>query len=211
MGLSRKVRLVLLDFLGTANAILSGRRMWFNAEIEMFVFVAAVYWVFTYAMTSVSRAIERSMSKGVGSGARGEERQQGAQQHHRGARAAQVVRRHFHVLRGISMEIYEGEKMVIFGPSGSGKSTFIRTLNRLEVHQRGDIIVDGIELSADIRNIDAIRSEIGMVFQSFNLFPHLTVIDNITLAPILVRHMSKEDANELAMQYLERSASRSRR
>ena len=110
----------------------------------------------------------------------------------------------FHVLRGISMEIYEGEKMVIFGPSGSGKSTFIRTLNRLEVHQRGDIIVDGIELSADIRNIDAIRSEIGMVFQSFNLFPHLTVIDNITLAPILVRRMSKEDANELAMQYLER-------
>lgn len=110
----------------------------------------------------------------------------------------------FHVLRGITVDIVEGEKMVIFGPSGSGKSTFIKTLNRLEVHQRGDIIVDGIELSADIRNIEAIRREVGMVFQSFNLFPHLTVIKNITLAPIWERKKSKEEADELAMSLLER-------
>lgn len=110
----------------------------------------------------------------------------------------------FHVLRGITVDIVEGEKMVIFGPSGSGKSTFIRTLNRLEQHQRGDIFVDGIELSTDIKNIEAIRREIGMVFQSFNLFPHLTVMKNITLAPIWERKKSKEEAEELAMTLLVR-------
>jgi general L-amino acid transport system ATP-binding protein len=110
----------------------------------------------------------------------------------------------FHALRGISMEVKKGEVVVIFGPSGSGKSTFIRTINRLEVHQRGQIIVDGIELTHDIRNIEAIRMETGMVFQSFNLFPHLTVIQNITLAPIWVRKWPKEKAEEVAMQLLER-------
>ena len=110
----------------------------------------------------------------------------------------------FHVLRGIDVDIVEGEKMVIFGPSGSGKSTFIRTLNRLEDHQRGDIIIDGIELSSDIRNIEAIRREVGMVFQSFNLFPHLTVLKNITLAPFWERKKSREEADELAMSLLER-------
>ncbi len=110
----------------------------------------------------------------------------------------------FHVLKGISMEVRRGEVIVIFGPSGSGKSTFIRTINRLEDHQRGQIIVDGIELTHDVRNIAAIRSEIGMVFQSFNLFPHLTVLQNITLAPIWVRKWPKEKAEEVAMQLLER-------
>ncbi len=94
--------------------------------------------------------------------------------------------------------------LVIAGPSGSGKSTFIRTINRLEEHQRGDIIVDGIELTNDIRNIAAIRSEIGMVFQSFNLFPHLTVLQNVTLAPIRVRKARREQAEEQAMQLLTR-------
>jgi len=93
---------------------------------------------------------------------------------------------------------------VIFGPSGSGKSTFIRTINRLEEHQRGQIIVDGIELTHDVKNIAAIRQEIGMVFQSFNLFPHLTVLRNVTLAPLHVRRRSKEDAEKAAMQLLER-------
>ncbi|MFS8572626.1 MAG: amino acid ABC transporter ATP-binding protein [Clostridia bacterium] len=110
----------------------------------------------------------------------------------------------FHVLRGISVEIRRGEKVVICGPSGSGKSTFIRTLNRLEEHQKGRIVVDGIELTSDLQDIEAIRREIGMVFQQFNLFPHLTVLQNITLGPIWVRKMKKSEAEELAMSLLER-------
>jgi general L-amino acid transport system ATP-binding protein len=110
----------------------------------------------------------------------------------------------FHALRGVNMEIKKGEVIVIFGPSGSGKSTFIRTLNRLEVYQKGKIVVDDIELSHDVRNIEAIRMETGMVFQQFNLFPHLTVMQNITLAPIQVRKWKKEKAEEIAIQLLER-------
>jgi general L-amino acid transport system ATP-binding protein len=109
-----------------------------------------------------------------------------------------------HVLRGIDMTVRAGEKIVIFGPSGSGKSTFIRTINRLEEHQRGDIIVDGIELSDDIRNIAAIRSEIGMVFQQFNLFPHLTVLQNVTLGPMRVRKWPRDRAQRVAMDLLDR-------
>jgi general L-amino acid transport system ATP-binding protein len=103
----------------------------------------------------------------------------------------------FHVLRGVTLTVRKGEVVVICGPSGSGKSTFIRTLNRLEEHQRGQIIIDGIELTHDVRNIEAIRREIGMVFQSFNLFPHLTVLQNITLAPIWVRKMKRSEAEDL--------------
>jgi general L-amino acid transport system ATP-binding protein len=110
----------------------------------------------------------------------------------------------FHALKGISMTINIGEVIVIFGPSGSGKSTFIRTLNRLEEHQRGQIIVDGIELSHDVRNVERVRMETGMVFQQFNLFPHLTVLQNITLAPIWVRKWPKEKAEGVAQQLLER-------
>ena len=110
----------------------------------------------------------------------------------------------FQALRGISMEVNVGEVIVIFGPSGSGKSTFIRTLNRLEEHQQGQIIIDGIELSHDVRNIEKVRMETGMVFQSFNLFPHLNVLQNITLAPIWVRKWPKAKAEEIALQLLER-------
>jgi general L-amino acid transport system ATP-binding protein len=110
----------------------------------------------------------------------------------------------FQALKGIDMEVSKGEVIVIFGPSGSGKSTFIRTINRIEVHQRGQIIIDGMELTHDVRNIAAIRSEIGMVFQLFNLFPHLSVLQNITLAPIWVRKWSKAKAEEVAQQLLER-------
>ncbi len=110
----------------------------------------------------------------------------------------------FHALKGINMEVKRREVIVIFGPSGSGKSTFIRTLNRLEEHQRGQIVVDGIELSHDVRNIEQIRMETGMVFQQFNLFPHLTVMQNIVLAPIQVRKWTKQKAEEVAMQLLER-------
>ena len=110
----------------------------------------------------------------------------------------------FHALKGVSLYVKQGEVIVIIGPSGSGKSTFIRTLNRLEEHQGGDIIVDGITLSHDIRNIADIRREVGMVFQQFNLFPHLTVLDNITLAPIHVRKWSRARAEETAMKWLTR-------
>ena len=110
----------------------------------------------------------------------------------------------FQALKGISMEVQEGEVLVIAGPSGSGKSTFIRCINRLEQHQDGQIVVDGIELTNDIKNIEAIRSEVGMVFQSFNLFPHLTVLQNITLAPIWVRRKSKAEADEKARELLNR-------
>ena len=110
----------------------------------------------------------------------------------------------FHVLKGVNMEVKKGEVIVIFGPSGSGKSTFIRTLNRLEEHQRGAIVVDGIELGHDVRNVERIRMETGMVFQQFNLFPHLTVLQNITLAPIWVRKWPKDKAEKVGMELLER-------
>ncbi len=109
-----------------------------------------------------------------------------------------------HVLKGINITVKQGEVLVIFGPSGSGKSTFIRTINRLEEHQRGTIIVDGIELTNDVRNIHAIRTEIGMVFQQFNLFPHLTVLDNVMLAPLWVRKWSRDKAEQIAMDLLKR-------
>src|SRR6187431_267610 len=109
-----------------------------------------------------------------------------------------------HVLRGIDLTVRQGEVLVIFGPSGSGKSTFIRTLNRLEEHQRGRIVIDGIELSSDVRNIAAIRREIGMVFQQFNLFPHLTVMENVTLGPIRVRGWARERATAAGRDLLER-------
>ncbi len=109
-----------------------------------------------------------------------------------------------HVLKGISLTVKTGEVIVIFGPSGSGKSTFIRTINRLEEHQRGTIIVDGIEMTNDIRNIATIRQEIGMVFQQFNLFPHLTVLQNVTLAPQWVRRWPADKAEQVAMDLLKR-------
>ncbi|MBV6396376.1 MAG: Glutamine transport ATP-binding protein GlnQ [Anaerolineales bacterium] len=110
----------------------------------------------------------------------------------------------YHALRGVSMDVKKREVIVIFGPSGSGKSTFIRTINRLEDHQRGQILVDGIELTHDVRNIEQVRAETGMVFQQFNLFPHLTVLQNITLAPLQVRKWTRQKAEEVAMQLLER-------
>jgi general L-amino acid transport system ATP-binding protein len=110
----------------------------------------------------------------------------------------------FHVLRDINLTVYRGERIVVCGPSGSGKSTLIRCINRLEEHQTGRVIVDGTELSSDIKNIDRIRSEVGMVFQHFNLFPHLTILENCTLAPIWVRKTPKREADEIAMQFLEK-------
>ncbi len=110
----------------------------------------------------------------------------------------------FHVLKDIDLTVNKGERIVICGPSGSGKSTLIRCINRLEEHQQGQIIVEGIELTGDLKHIEQIRREVGMVFQHFNLFPHLTVLDNLTLAPIWVRKTPKAEAEEAAMKYLER-------
>ena len=110
----------------------------------------------------------------------------------------------FHVLRNINLDVGRGERVVVCGPSGSGKSTMIRCINRLEEHQRGQIIVAGIELTSDVKNIEAIRREVGMVFQSFNLFPHLTILENLTLAPIWVKKMPKREAEEVAMNLLKR-------
>ena len=110
----------------------------------------------------------------------------------------------FHVLKNINLTVQPGERIVLCGPSGSGKSTTIRCINHLEEHQQGRIVVDGIELNEDIRNIERVRQEVGMVFQHFNLFPHLTVLQNCTLAPIWVRKMPKKEAEALAMHYLER-------
>lgn len=110
----------------------------------------------------------------------------------------------FHVLKGVSLTVDRGEVVVVMGPSGSGKSTFIRTFNALESYQKGSITVDGIKLSHDLKNVEAIRREVGMVFQQFNLFPHLTVLQNITLSPIWVRRWPKAKAQEVAMQLLER-------
>ena len=110
----------------------------------------------------------------------------------------------FHVLRGVNLEVQPQEVVVIMGPSGSGKSTFIRTFNALEPYQKGQIIIDGITLSDDLKNIESIRREVGMVFQQFNLFPHLSVLQNVTLAPIWVRKRSKKQAEEVALQLLEK-------
>jgi len=110
----------------------------------------------------------------------------------------------FHVLRDINLKVMGGERIVICGPSGSGKSTMIRCINRLEEHQQGKVMVDGVELTNDLKKIDEVRREVGMVFQHFNLFPHLTVMENCTLAPIWVRKMPKKDAEEIALHYLTR-------
>ena len=110
----------------------------------------------------------------------------------------------FHVLKDINLTVNKGERIVVCGPSGSGKSTMIRCLNRLEEHQQGQIIVEGTELTGDLKHIEQIRREVGMVFQHFNLFPHLSILDNLTLAPIWVRKMPKAEAEDIAMKYLER-------
>jgi general L-amino acid transport system ATP-binding protein len=126
-----------------------------------------------------------------------------------GAPIIQIIGMHkwfgeFHVLQDVNLEVARGERIVICGPSGSGKSTLIRCINRLEEHQRGQIIVDGIELTNDLKNIEKIRAEVGMVFQHFNLFPHLTILENLTLGPIWVRKTPKKEAEETAMVYLEK-------
>ena len=110
----------------------------------------------------------------------------------------------FHVLKDIDLVVHQGERIVVCGPSGSGKSTLIRCINHLEKHQEGSIVVDGIKLDKNLKNIDHIRTEVGMVFQSFNLFPHLSILDNLTLGPIWVRKLPKAEARATAMQYLER-------
>ena len=181
-----------------------------------YFFAALVYWVFCFAMSRYSIYTERRLDTGhetLGVTAMSEnavsmQRQSDAQPDS-GAPAVELVDVNkwygeFHVLRNINLNVARGERIVICGPSGSGKSTMIRCINRLEEHQKGKIVVDGIELTNDLKKIDEIRREVGMVFQHFNLFPHLTIMENCTLAPIWVRKMPKKQAEEVAMHYLTR-------
>ena len=134
-----------------------------------------------------------------------------AQSHHDAAEDVMIELRgmhkwydKFHVLKDINLTVHKGERIVVCGPSGSGKSTMIRCINRLEEHQRGQILVDGVELTGDLKHVEQIRKEVGMVFQHFNLFPHLTVLDNLTLAPIWVRKLPRKEAEAAAMALLEK-------
>jgi general L-amino acid transport system ATP-binding protein len=151
--------------------------------------------------TTMATSVDQSRAKGSGPA--------GKMQTTGNAVAVEIIGMHkwygdFHVLRDINLKVLRGERIVICGPSGSGKSTMIRCINRLEEHQQGRIIVDGIELANDLKKIDEVRREVGMVFQHFNLFPHLTSLENCTLAPIWVRKMPKKEAEEIAMHYLRR-------
>ena len=196
---------------------------WLPYALEAFVFAALIYWIFCFSMSRYSRAIERRLaasdqplirsareytdeSQPRGDFMMAVEAKAASQE---GELIIQIENMNkwygqFHVLKNINLEVKQGEKIVICGPSGSGKSTVIRCINRLEEHQEGTIIVDGIELTRDVKDIEKIRREVGMVFQQFNLFPHLTILDNLTLGPIWVRKMPRRAAIEIATQYLER-------
>ncbi len=211
----------LVELLNIGRAVLAQPES-FGAYLEVYVFVAGVFFVLCYAMSQASYRLERAARRRNALMTHHSNPERGASVDEDTRSTAMVetpaatvneiivardVHKWFgqlHVLRGINLTVTAGEVVVIFGPSGSGKSTFIRTINRLEQHQRGDILVDGIALTNDIRNIAAVRSEIGMVFQSFNLFPHLTALQNISLAPVRVRKMSRADAEESGMQLLTR-------
>lgn len=178
---------------------------WLGMSTEGYVFAALIYWIFCFSMSRYSQHLENVLTPGV---------------HRIEDTMSQILLQpanamitlenvnkwygQFHVLKNINLTVQPGERIVLCGPSGSGKSTTIRCINHLEEHQQGRIVVDGIELNEDIRNIERVRQEVGMVFQHFNLFPHLTVLQNCTLAPIWVRKMPKKEAEALAMHYLER-------
>lgn len=178
---------------------------WLGMSTEGYVFAALIYWIFCFSMSRYSQHLENVLTPGV---------------HRIEDTMSQILLQpanamitlenvnkwygQFHVLKNINLTVQPGERIVLCGPSGSGKSTTIRCINHLEEHQQGRIVVDGIELNEDIRNIERVRQEVGMVFQHFNLFPHLTVLQNCTLAPIWVRKMPKKEAEDLALHYLER-------
>ncbi len=169
-----------------------------------YVFAGMFYFVVCYGMTRYS-ALCRAQAR---QGTQKMTRPKAAADETRGDAAIDFVGVHkwygdFHALRNINLTVRRGERIVVCGPSGSGKSTLIRCVNRLEEHQRGSIVVDGVELTPDVKRIDEVRREVGMVFQSFNLFPHLTILENCTLAPIWVRKMPKRDAEDLAMTLLD--------
>ncbi len=192
----------LFDLLGTANAALTDAN-WRGFYLEAYVFTAAIY--FMLLLFHVALQPDAGARVQQGPAALMQAEMSTAEQ------GPIIELRHvdkwygeFHVLRDINLEVGKGERVVVCGPSGSGKSTMIRCINRLEEHQRGQIIVAGIELTSDVKNIEAIRREVGMVFQQFNLFPHLTVLENLTLAPIWVRKMPRKEAEETARLYLER-------
>jgi general L-amino acid transport system ATP-binding protein len=185
----------LLDFLGMAR--LATRDIsWQGYDAELFLFCALVYWAICYGMSRYGRSLQ----------VRGEGPFMSRNEEPIVIEVRNVSKWYgdFQALNDVSLEVRKGERVVICGPSGSGKSTLIRCLNRLEEHEEGDIVVNGVQLTDRMRDIERVRSEAGMVFQSFNLFPHLTVIENLTLAPRLVRQLPRKEATELAMTLLER-------
>src|ERR1700730_8423999 len=207
IGFFKDTSLVLIigifDFLNSANQALVDPN-WAGFPGEIYLFAAFIYFCFCFSRSS--SAEERAARGGE------ENAPMAASVAHDLSNAPSVITLtgvnkwfgQFHVLSDINLDVKEGEKIVICGPSGSGKSTLIRCINRLEEHQAGDIVVDGVTLTNDVKNIEAIRREVGMVFQSFNLFPHLTILENLTLAPIWVKKMPKREAEEVAMNLLKR-------
>ncbi len=206
----------LLELLGISRAVLAQSDS-FGASLEVYVFIAAVFFVLSLRHVPGQLSARTRPRRGHALMTQSSAPDRGDPMTDQPATSAETnaddiiiardVHKWFgelHVLKGINLTVKTGEVVVVFGASGSGKSTFIRTINRLEQHQRGEIIVDGIAMTNDIRNIAAIRSEIGMVFQSFNLFPHLTALENITLAPRKVKKYARAEADAIGMKLLER-------
>ena len=184
----------LFDLLGAAKAVIVDPR-WVGFGVEVYLFVAGVYFVFCFAVSQLQPA---SRAHADGANVITDRQPSGTSEAdimlHVDMQGVNKWFGAFHVLRDITLKVARGERIVICGPSGSGKSTLIRCINRLEAHQKGRIVVDGTELTDDLKKIDEVRRDVGMVFQQFNLFPHLTILENCTLAPIWVKKMPKRDA-----------------
>ena len=190
----------LFDLLGAAKAVLTDAK-WVGFGVEVYLFAAAIYFVFCCAISRYSQYLERALT-GTKPPVISSRIERPDPCFTSRCRASNKWFGDLHVLRDINLTVTRGERIVICGPSGSGKSTLIRCINRLEQHQKGRIVVDGIELTNDLKKIDEVRRDVGMVFQQFNLFPHLTILENCTLAPIWVKKMPKREAEEVAMHYL---------
>ena len=198
---------------GALSLALNSDSDWRPFKIEGYLFIAMIYFAFCFSMSLYSIWVEKQVNKGKARWVATSLNSNTANHDRTNIMAEPIIKfqklnkwygNSFHVLRDIDLDVRQGERIVICGPSGSGKSTLIRCINRLEEHQEGHLFVDGVELTDDVKAIDDIRKKVGMVFQQFNLFPHLTVLENLTLSPMWVGKMSKKDAEEKAMIQLKR-------